>query len=150
MQLYLSQPNEQVKDMGVVVDHRPSGDIGGKLSLALSVECLIEVILSLIKPVLPQSDGPAVVSPHSKIADLSSISINGVSVARNAAGLASTAGVLVTGNAAVQASLGAKGRVGGGEAQGEGTREQEGGGGLLNGGRWGLELPLHVWTTSQT
>ena len=59
--------------MGVVVDHSPSGDIGGKLSLALSVEGLIEVILSLIEPVLPESDGPAAVPPHSKVADLSSM-----------------------------------------------------------------------------
>ena len=56
--VYLAQPNEQVKDVGVVVDHSASGHIGGELSLALSIQRLIEVILPLIKPVLPQSDGP--------------------------------------------------------------------------------------------
>ena len=61
---YLTQPDEEVKDMGVVVDHRAGGDIGGKLRLTLSVQRLIEVIFPLIEPVLPQSDGPAVQAPN--------------------------------------------------------------------------------------
>lgn len=86
-QLYLSQPDEQVKDVGVVVDHCSSGDICGKLSLALSVERLIEVILPLVKPVLPQSDGPAAAPTHSKVIDLSRISVGAVWLACSAAGL---------------------------------------------------------------
>ncbi|KAA6426088.1 MAG: hypothetical protein FRX49_03940 [Trebouxia sp. A1-2] len=38
----LSQPDEQVKDVGVVVDNGTSLDVGGELSLALGVESLIE------------------------------------------------------------------------------------------------------------
>lgn len=72
--LYLSQPYEQIKDVGIVVDHRPSGDIGSKLSLALSVQRLVEVVLPLVKPVLPQSDRPAAKPPRSKVADLGSMS----------------------------------------------------------------------------
>ena len=54
----LSQSDEQVKDVGVVVDYGPSLDVGGKLGLALGVEGLIEIILALIKLVLAQGDGP--------------------------------------------------------------------------------------------
>ena len=54
----LSQPDEEVEDVGVVVDDGTSLDIGGELSLALGVESLIEVIFSLIKSVLAQCDGP--------------------------------------------------------------------------------------------
>ena len=56
---HLTQPDEQVKDVGVVVDHSSSGHIGSKLSLTLCVQRLIEVILPLVKPVLPQCDCPA-------------------------------------------------------------------------------------------
>ena len=64
--------------MGVVIHHCASGDIGSKLSLTLSVECLVEVILPLIKPVFPQGDGPAAAAPHSKVINLSSVSAGAV------------------------------------------------------------------------
>jgi len=54
----LSQSDEQVEDVGVVVDHGTSLDIGGKLGLALSVQGLVEIILTLIELVLAQRDGP--------------------------------------------------------------------------------------------
>ncbi len=54
----LSQPDEEVEDVGVVVDHSPSLDVGGKLGLALGVKGLVEIILALIKLVLAQRDGP--------------------------------------------------------------------------------------------
>ena len=54
----LSKPDEEVKDVGVVVDYSTSLDIGGELSLALGVEGLVEIILALIELVLAQCDGP--------------------------------------------------------------------------------------------
>lgn len=65
--VYLAKPDEQVKDVSVVVDHSPSGHIGGELSLTLGVQRLIEVILPLIKPVLPQSDGPTAATACSNV-----------------------------------------------------------------------------------
>ncbi len=53
----LSQSDEQVEDVGIVVNYGTSLDIGGKLCLALSVEGLVEIILALIKLVLAQCDG---------------------------------------------------------------------------------------------
>lgn len=55
----LAQPDEQVKDVSVVVDHGTGLDVGGKLGLALGIQGLVEVILPLIKLVLAQCDGPA-------------------------------------------------------------------------------------------
>ncbi len=54
----LSQPDEEVKDVGVVVDNGTGLYVGGKLGLALGVEGLVEIILTLIKLVLAQCDGP--------------------------------------------------------------------------------------------
>lgn len=50
---YLSQPDEQVKDVGIIVDHSSRLHVGGKLRLTLRVQRLIEVFLPLIKLVLP-------------------------------------------------------------------------------------------------
>ncbi len=55
----LSQPDEEVEDVGVVVDYGPRLDVGGELGLALSVEGFVEIILALIELVLAQCDGPA-------------------------------------------------------------------------------------------
>jgi hypothetical protein len=54
----LSQPDEEVEDVGVVVDNGTGLYVGGKLGLALGVEGLVEIILTLIKLVLAQCDGP--------------------------------------------------------------------------------------------
>lgn len=62
----LPQPDEKVKDVGVVVDHSSSLHIGGELGLALSVECLIEIILTLVELVLTQCDRPAQNMCHSR------------------------------------------------------------------------------------
>ena len=55
----LAQPDEQVKDVGIVVDHGAGLDVSSKLGLALGVQGLVEVVLPLIKLVLAQCDGPA-------------------------------------------------------------------------------------------
>ncbi len=55
----LSQPDEEVKDVGVVVDHSARLHVGGELSLALGVQRLVEIVLTFVKPVLAQRDGPA-------------------------------------------------------------------------------------------
>jgi len=44
--------------VGVVVDNGTGLYVGGKLGLALGVEGLVEIILTLIKLVLAQCDGP--------------------------------------------------------------------------------------------
>ena len=56
--LYLTQPDEEVKDVGIVVDHGARLHIGGKLRLTLCVQRLIEVVFPLVKLVLAQCDGP--------------------------------------------------------------------------------------------
>lgn len=61
---HLAKADEKVKDVRIVVDYSSSGHISSKLRLALSVQCLVEVILPLIKPVLPQSDGPTAEASH--------------------------------------------------------------------------------------
>jgi len=52
----LSQPNEDVEDVRVVVEDRPGLQVGVKLSLGLGVERLVEVLLTLVHRVVAELD----------------------------------------------------------------------------------------------
>ena len=62
--VHLAQANEQVEDVGIVVDHSASLHICIKLSLALRVQRIIKVHLALIKAVSPEHNGPAISQGH--------------------------------------------------------------------------------------
>lgn len=57
-QAHLAQADEQVKDVGVVVDHGAGLNIGSELRLALRVQRLIEIGLALVKSVLAHHHRP--------------------------------------------------------------------------------------------
>lgn len=68
---HLAKADEEIEDVGVVVDHSSSLDVGIKLGLALSVQRLIEVCFPLVKFVLAQHNGPAdgICSCHQTLGD---------------------------------------------------------------------------------
>ena len=55
----LAQANEEVKDVGVVVQHCAGLHIGPELGLTLGVQGLVEVHLPLVKGILAQQHRPA-------------------------------------------------------------------------------------------
>lgn len=56
---YLTEADQEVKDVGVVVDHSPCLNKRAELRLTLCVQRLIVVLLSLIELVLSQDHSPA-------------------------------------------------------------------------------------------
>lgn len=51
----LPQPDQDVKNMGVVVKHGPALHVGVELGLALRVQRLIEVVLEFVEPLSSNS-----------------------------------------------------------------------------------------------